>query len=89
MSTRLGDASGRRFTDYTAQTIRNEKIAIDAGLEPWDGYSYRRYLLGDLSGVRETQLCVHGSPAGGAPVITAPAPREGWSLRRVWNYLFS
>jgi len=41
----MGDASGRHFTDYVAPTIRNEEIARRNGIDPQDGYAFRRYLM--------------------------------------------
>ena len=74
MSTRFGDASGRVFTDYTASTIRNEDIALEAGLDPWDGYGYRRYLMES----RNAPMASNG----------VQLAEKRTYFQRIWDFLF-
>jgi len=46
MSERLGDASGRVYTDYTTPSLRNEAAARRLGVDPLDANAYRQALLG-------------------------------------------
>lgn len=44
MSTRLGMADGRLFTDARAHTLANEQIAQAIGIQVGDNYAYRQFL---------------------------------------------
>ena len=47
MSSRLGMADGRMFTELESSALLNEEIAQQLGISPSDTYRYRMFLQSD------------------------------------------
>jgi len=74
MSERLGDASGRIFTDYRTPSLRNDEFARRNGIDLYDTHGFRQALTS-----RPSQTS--------APPAGAVVPKKGFisALSNLWK----